>query len=88
MFYPGALTLLPLRAFISLGSFAFACLLLQPVMIGFNPNVPWTGFRDRLRSLIIHYSQRLIVLMAFMSLEVEYVDIDYSYYLGKDYKEK
>lgn len=35
---------------------------------------------------MLKFAMQVIVLMAFMSLEVEVVDYDYSYYLGKDYK--
>ena len=86
MFYPGAITLLPIRAILALGSFAFCCLLLQPVMIGYDPKVPLTGIREWLRQKIFKTCIGMIPLMAFMSLDYQFVEEDYSYYLGKDYK--
>ena len=86
MFYPGALTLMPLRAIISLGGFTLCSILLQPVMFGLDPKKPLTGRREKIRKFMLKFFMRLIVLAAFMSLEVEVIDYDYSHYFGKDYK--
>ena len=37
MFYPGALTLLPIRAAFSLGGFVICSILMQPFMFGLDP---------------------------------------------------
>jgi MFS family permease len=49
MFYPGAMTLMPIRALVSLGSFAVCCVILHIVMLGHDMNKPTTGPRDFLR---------------------------------------
>lgn len=86
MFYPGAVTLLPIRAIISLGSFTLCCLCLHVVMLGHDANKPTTGLRDWLRRFLFRSWNSLIPLAAFMSVEFERIDYDYSYYLGKDYR--
>jgi hypothetical protein len=82
MFYPGAVTLLPIRAIISLGSFALCCLCLHVVMLGHDSNKPTTGLRDWLRRFLFRAWNSLIPMAAFMSVEFERIEYDYSYYLG------
>jgi len=85
-FYPGAVTLLPVRAFISLGSFAMCCLCLHVVMLGHDSSKPATGLRDKMRVFLFKFWNSLIPMMAFMSVSFERIDYDYSYYLGPDYR--
>lgn len=83
-----ALTFFPARAAISLSSFAVCCLFMKPLMIGFDPKVPLTGWRERTRKFLFSFFMRIIVVMAGMQLEMKEVDYDYSFYLGKDYKKE
>jgi len=55
MFYPGALTLLPIRAMISLGGFALCSVLMQPVMLGLDPKKPMTGTREKIRKFMLKF---------------------------------
>ena len=81
------MTLLPIRAFISLGGFAFGCFLLQFVMIGHDFKKPTTGTRGFLRKLIMQYANWVIPKAALMEVTHQTAFYDYEYYLGKDYQE-
>ena len=68
-FYPGAMTLMPIRALISLGSFALCCLIMHFVMLGHDMKKPTTGLREYVRSTLFWFWCGLIPSAAFMSVK-------------------
>lgn len=86
-FYPGAMTLMPARALISLGSFALCCLILHFVMIGHDSKKPTTGLREKLRKTLFWFWNSIIPMAAFMSVKYQTIHYDYSYYLGEGYEQ-
>ena len=86
MFYPGALTLFPIRTYISIGTLIVLVTFLKIIMIGHKwGKEPVTGIRLWLNRTAYQFSSWLIITMSFMTMKTNYVDYDYSPYLGKDY---
>ena len=85
MFYPMALTIYTTRIIISLGSFALCAGVLKIIMLGHRRNTPVTGIRQWLNKTYYQFMMGLIIKCSFMSLKTEFVDCDYSHFLGPDY---
>jgi len=86
MFYPGAVTLFPIRTFISLGALVVLVGFLRIIMIGHRwGKEPVTGIRFWLNKTAYKFITWLIITTSFMSMKVKQIDYDYSPYLGKDY---
>lgn len=88
-FYPGALTIMPLRLLLLSIIGISAYISVRIVTIGHNfEKAPLLGCRARLvRSLTGFYS-RALLLASCMRYTVKKIDYDYTQYLGPGYKEK
>jgi len=90
-FYVGGVTLLPLRAFCG-----FSCLFTIMfcsvfLMIGQDRSQPISGVRYKIIFWSYWICARVIISACFFWPTIKYVtedEVDYSYYLGADYKSK
>ena len=86
MFYPGAVLVMPTRAFLFFGIIFVDAILVYILSIGHDYSKgPMKGIKKQL-VLIIHYYVNMAILgIAGMSVEVVLEDMDYKYWLGPNY---
>lgn len=71
MFYPGAVTLFPIRTFISIGTLVVLVFYLKIIMTGHRwGKEPVTGIRLWLNRTAYKFSSWLIITMSFMTMKV------------------
>ena len=89
-FYPGALTIMPLRLIIMaiLGILTYLCIRIVTIGYNFESGKAMTGCRGRTVRGITAFFSRALLIATCMRYSVRKVDFDYTQYLGKDYKEK
>lgn len=85
-FYPGALIWLWPRAFACFGSFCTCCLWIKLLLWNHDFRKPITGWRLRVKEFLYWWHMLVLMYAAWMPVYTEYVDYDYSEYLGPDYK--
>jgi len=80
------MTIFQIRAFLAMGGFILCNILCCIVLLGHDYRKPLTGLRGWLKHQLYWFFMKNIIFWAFMNVKYEYVDSDYSDYLGKDYK--
>jgi hypothetical protein len=79
MFYPGAVTLFPIRTMISLGTLVLLVIFLRIIMIGHKwGKEPFTGLRLWLNRSAYQFCSWLIITTSFMTMTVKQIEYDYS----------
>lgn len=88
-FYPGALTIMPLRLILLLIIGISAYISVRIVTIGHNfEKGSVMGCRARVVRSLTGFYCRVLLLASCMRYTVKQIDYDYSQYLGSGYKEK
>jgi hypothetical protein len=87
-FYPGAFFFLPLRMALAILDLLMICLVLKVLTCGhdFSKGSMKNGFRKSLVTNVVKYNAYIWVLVCGHFTQHEKVDVDYSEYLGPDYK--
>ena len=85
-FYPFAVTVFWLRTFMALGSFCFCCVCIKFVLFGHDFRKPLTGTRRKVKEFLYWFFMNVLMLAAFMPVFNRHEEMDYSEYLGPDYK--
>jgi fucose permease len=86
MFYPGAVTFCAARIFVGFGTLVVMAILQWFVLLGHKMGKePITGWRQQAIIFINRYFVLINQYACFINIKVNYVDYDYSEYLGKDY---
>lgn len=87
-FYPGAMLVMPARLILIFINITFLTLFVSLFSIGHNyKKGPMNnGCRKWMIQFAYQFTCSFILIMAGMRTESKYLNIDYSYYLGPDYK--
>lgn len=87
-FYPGAFFFLPLRMVLAIADMLIIVVILKILTIGhdFSKGAMKNGLRKSLVSNVVKYNAYVWVLICGHFTQFEKVDVDYSEYLGPDYK--
>ena len=88
-FYPGALTIMPLRLILMvvIGIFAYLSVRIVTVCHNFE-KAPLMGCRARVVRGLTGFYARMLLMASCMRYTVKKVEFDYTQYLGPGYKEK
>jgi len=86
-FYPGAITFMFPRLLLVLLNLGLSWILTLIITIGFDMDQPLTGWRNSIIKPLYWFQAKLEGKFFAYRTNFRKMDFDYSYYLGKDYKE-
>ncbi len=89
-FYPGALTILPLRLVIMalIGILCYLSIRIVTIGYNFDSGKAMTGCRGKMVRGLTAFFSRALILASCMRYSLRKIDCDYTSYLGPEYREK